>query len=271
MVPKANSKSKSRIADAENDGKATASAVGKAFAILRVLRGASSPLTLTAVAQEVGMAPSSAHSVLNQLLEQDAVFQDEDKRYLLGPSLFFIGSAYARGTRVYRAIWMELVSAANELGVTTALAVPWSNRHLVLNAHRAGSSDVAVPFGGRVPIAASSWGKVYYGWSGEELKGDLQAYTSASITKRADFQAEIDEARRVGYAVDRGEFFDSVGGVAAPLTSDTGYEGLASLLGPLELIEEIGFDKLGRRLGTLTARASLALGDRERVKFFGAE
>lgn len=252
------------------EGVAT-SAVGKAFTILRILRRASSPLTLTAIAQELGMAPSSAHSVLNQLLQQNAVLQDRDKRYQLGPSVFYLGSAFARGTAVYRSIWTELVSAANELSVTTALAVPWNNHHLVLNSHRAGTSDVAIPFGGRVPIAASSWGKVYYAWSGDDLPDEWPRYTEASVTDPERMVREIDETRRLGYAVDQMEFADGVGGVAAPLTSDLGYEGLASFLAPYASVQELTVERMGRRIASVTSRASLALGDPDRMPYFGAE
>jgi DNA-binding IclR family transcriptional regulator len=252
-------------------GKAATSAVGKAFAILRALRRAPAPLTLTAIADGVGMAPSSAHSVLNQLLQQGAVLQDQDKRYQLGPSIFYLGSAFARGTRVYRSVWVELVSAANSLGVTSALAVPWDNHHLVLNAHRAGDSDVAVPFGGRVPIDAASWGKVYFAWSGEPLPKQLGAYTSRSVVDPKLLAKELERVRGAGYAVDNGEFADGVGGVAAPLTSDSGYEGLASFLAPTARVEELGVEVLGRRISTIAARASLALGDQDRMSFFGVE
>ena len=267
-----NSNAQSAAGDAMSvdETRVATSAIGKAFAILRALRHAPAALTLTNIAQEVGMAPSSAHSVLNQLLAQDAVKQDQDKRYRLGPEIFYLGAAYARSTPVYRAVWMEMVSTANELGVTAVLAVPWDNHHLILNSHRAGESGIAVPFGGRVPIDASSWGRVYYGWSGATLDHDPAPYTPASITSREEFLATVEEARRAGYATDREEFFAGAGGVAAPLTSDQGYEGLASFIAPLERCEQLGFDRLGRRLTGLTARASHALGDRERMHFASA-
>jgi len=124
------------------------------------------------------------------------------------------------------------VLPSNELAVTTALAVTWENHHLVLNAHRAGDSTVAVPFGGRVPIDGSSWGKVYYAWSGASVPEKLESYTPASVTDRAKYEREIQEVRARGYATDREEFSSGVGGVAAPITSSVGYEGLAFVPSP---------------------------------------
>lgn len=228
-------------------------------------------MPLTALAADIGIAPSSAHSILTQLVDQGVVVQDGDKRYQLGPAMFYLGSAYARATPVYRSVWMELVTAANEHGVTAAIAVPWEHHHLVLNAHRGGDSDVAVPFGGRVPIDAASWGKIYYAWSGEAVPDQLNYYTARSLTTGTELTAELAEVRERGYAIDRGEFSDGVGGVCASVTSSSGYEGLASFLGPLPKIEQIGFDALGRHLATLTARASRALGDPAQMRFFGTD
>jgi DNA-binding IclR family transcriptional regulator len=271
MSIQASGNSGTRSSSKDSVDKNSTSAVGKAFAILRVLRRSAVPMTLSSIAQEIGMAPSSAHSVLNQLLLQGAVVQDPDKRYQLGPSTFFIGSAFARGTPIYRSIWMELVTAANDLGVTTALAVTWESHHLVLNSHRAGESDVAVPFGGRVPLFASSWGKVYSAWGDGKAPKELARFTPRSIVDRAKWAEEVEHVREFGYATDNEEFASGVGGVAAAVTSDLGYAGLASFLAPMEQVEELTFERLGRRIAALAARASHALGDTERMRFFGAD
>jgi DNA-binding IclR family transcriptional regulator len=248
---------------------AKTSAVGRAFDILRILRRASAPLALTTIAGEAGIAPSSAHSLLMQLLRQEAVVQDADKRYALGPSVFYIGSAYARGAGIYRAIWAELINAANELSVTAALAVPWENHHLIIATHRALNGGVSVPFGGRVPIDGGSWGKVHFAWSSDEIPETLTRYTAATITDREAYREELERVRSTGYAVDAAEFAEDVSGVCAPVTSNVGYEGLAAFLAPTPRVEELSVDALGARISALAARASLALGDRERVRLYG--
>jgi DNA-binding IclR family transcriptional regulator len=245
------------------------SAIAKAFTALRVLRRSSSPLALTVIAKELGVAQSSAHAILGHLLAEGAVVQQPDKRYSLGPQLFYLGASFATGTPVYRSTWIELVHAANELSVMAAVAVPWSDHHLVLNSHNAGASDITIPFGGRVPLTASSWGKVYYGWSGQPPPTELVRYTERSVVDREAFLKEIEHARHFGYAIDEGEYFDGIGGVCAPVTSSGGYEGLVSFVAPLDVVRRIETDVLGDRLALLASRASLALGDGERVRFFG--
>lgn len=249
---------------------ANSSAIGKAVAVLSVLRNSRGPMTLTAIAEAIGVAPSSAHSILSHLLKESMVLQLQDKRYELGPQLFYLGAGYAGSTAVYRATWMELVDAASELGVTSAVAVQWEDGFLVLNSHRSGRANVAMPFAGRVPLDASSWGKVYFAWSGAKLPTKLTRYTGASITNPKAYAEEIQLTRQRGYATDRGEFHEGVGGVCAPVTSNAGFEGLATFVVPLDRLQDADCERLGQALVAITARASLTLGDVGQVKFFGS-
>jgi DNA-binding IclR family transcriptional regulator len=247
------------------------SALDKGFAVLLALRQASEPLTLTAIAERTGVAASSVHSTLHQLAANGAVLLDREKRYHLGPALYYLGASFARGTPLYRSVWVELIAAANEAGVTAALAVPWDDQHLILAAHRGPGSDVAVPFGGVVPIDAASWGKVYYASSDVEPPDALKAYTPNSITDREKFAVELESARARGYAVDDEEYYEGVQGVCAAITSAHGYEGLASFLAARSRFETVGLTTMGQHLANLAARASFALGDKSRMRLFGGE
>jgi DNA-binding IclR family transcriptional regulator len=257
-------------AEPDANGKPS-SAISKAFAVIRVLRRSASPLTLTSIAEQVGIAPSTAHSVLTELLAQGAVMQDGDKRYELGPSLYYLGSAYARHTPVFRSIWMELVALANEFEVTAAVAVPWEEHHLIIASHQAGAPDVDVAFGGRVPLDGGSWGKAYWAWSGAAPPKTLTAYTKQTITDPQQYLQEIAKTREQGYAIDQEEFSPGIAGVTTSVTSHNGYEGLVSLLAPTTKAAELTYEQMGRRLVSLAARASLALGDSTRRVLVGAE
>lgn len=244
--------------------------MGKGFAVLRSLGVASGPLTLTAIAKSAGIAASSAHSILNQLADENAVVQDGERRYRLGPATLYLGSAFVHTSSAYRAAWHDLVQAANQHAVTAALAVPDGAVHAVLQSHRVGPSDVAVPMGGQVPLDASSWGKAYYAWSGTSLPASLGRYTPNSITSLEVFQDEVQATRARGYAVDDEEFFEGIGGVCAALTGERGYEGLISFIAPRGSIEG-QYDRLGAVIAQLAERASYVLGDAGRVRSFGVK
>ena len=247
------------------------SAIEKAFAVLALLRESPAPLTLSGIAAATGVAASSAHATLTYLLRLDAVSLTEHKRYALGPVLHYLGSSYARSTPMYRTAWIEVVNVANELGVTAAMAVEWDGRHLILNAHRARGSDVAVPFGGGIPLTAASWGKVYYGWSGAEMPKTLEAHTVHSIVDLEEFGKAVNTALALGYASDLEEFYPGVYGVSAAVTSSRGYEGLVAFLGSKESMTALGMASVGERLARIADRASHSLGDTDRLRLFGSD
>jgi DNA-binding IclR family transcriptional regulator len=249
-------------------GRKSTSAIDKAFAAVMVLRRSPSPLTLTAIAAEVGIAPSTAHSLLNDLLAQGAVVVDEDKRYRLGPALYYIGAAYARGTAIFRSTWIELVALANELSMTAAVAVPWDNHHLIIASHQGGDSDLNVAFGGRVPLDGGSWGKAHFAALGTE-PATLTKYTNNTIVEPKLYRAELARTRERGFATDFEEFSPGVAGLCSSVTSDVAYEGLASVLVPLARVSPEELEQVGRRLSALAARASMSLGDSTRVAVVG--
>jgi DNA-binding IclR family transcriptional regulator len=246
-----------------------ASAVNKAFNVISLLRQAPAPLTLTEIARSVKIAPSTAHSILNELLSLGVVTQDQDRRYRLGPATFYLGAAYARNVPIYRTVWRELVDLSRDVSLTGVIAVQWDDHHLILNVHNGGSAGMEVAFGGRVPLDVGAWGKAYFAFSGRPLPETLTAYTPATITDVEKYARAIEEVRERGYASDLEEFITGAGAVASAVTSDVGFEGIAALVGAVGDIERIGLDEAGRRVARVAARASYALGDDSRVRVVG--
>src|SRR5690242_11001859 len=124
-----------------------AGAVNKAFRIIRLLRRSPAALSLADIAHEMRVAPSTAHAVLVELVDQGVVIQEETRRYRLGPALFYVGSAYARNAAIYRSVWNELVELARDVGLTAVIAIPWEEHHLILNVHRDGTPTIEVAVG----------------------------------------------------------------------------------------------------------------------------
>lgn len=247
------------------------SAITKAFTVLRLLRRSSGAMSVSELAKAARVAPSTAHAILAELQAQGAVAQDEDKRYRLGPTTYYFGAGFARNAAINRAIWSDLSSLAREFSVTAVVAVPWEDHHLVIGVDVNGQSDVEVAIGGRIPLDAGSFGKVYFAWSDAKLPAKPGSYTPNSITTAARYAESVKQAREMGYATDVEEFALGVGAVAAAVTSERRYEGLASLIGPISHMSELGFENAGRRLAGLAARASFALGHVQRVRVLGAE
>ncbi|HVW47027.1 MAG TPA: helix-turn-helix domain-containing protein [Solirubrobacterales bacterium] len=248
-----------------------ASALTKAFEVVKTLRRTSTPMSLTAIASETGISPSTAHSVLGEMLAQGVVSQDKDKRYRTGPALYYWGSSFARNTPIYRTLWREMVDISNELSVVGVIAVPWDDHHLILQANHSEGAGIGVAFGGRVPLDAGSWGKAFYAWSDAPLPKQLTRYTPRTIEDPNVYAEHVEEARQLGYATDHQEFDDGFEGVASGVTSERGYEGLGSFLAPADRMQELTPEAVGLRLAEATSRASFSLGDPGRLRLVGSE
>lgn len=233
------------------------------FEVIGLLRRSSAPLSLTEISRNLRIAPSSTHAILCTLLAQKIVVADRDKRYRLGPALFYLSASYARNTPIYRATWNELIELAHGLELSAAIAVPWDQHHLILAVNQYGGAQTGVAIGSRVPILAGSYGKAYYAWSGAPLPTQLRSFTPAAITDAVAFGREVARVRELGYATDNEEFVAGVGAVATGVTSDSGYQGLAALMGTIDRMRAVGMERAGKALAALGARASVILGDRE--------
>ena len=246
-----------------------ASAIAKSFRIIRLLRQSRTALPLGEIARSVGVAPSTAYSILGELAGQGAVLQDGKGHYALGPAMFYLGAAYARELPIVRTIWMDLVHLGDELSLTAVVAVPWEDHHLMVGVHDGGGVEVALA--GRVPIDAGSFGKAYFAEAGAAPPDPITAFTPNTITDPDAYKEEVAQVSRAGYATDREEFGIGVGGVCCGVTGQRGFEGIAALLGTIDQLTAIGFEEVGTRLGRLADRASYALGDPTRRLVVGAD
>jgi DNA-binding IclR family transcriptional regulator len=248
-----------------------ASSINKAFRVISLLRKEQTPLTLSEIARSVSIAQSTAHSILSELSAQSVVVQGGDRRYRLGPGIFYLGAVFARNTALHRGVWRQLVDLARTVALTAVIAVPWEHHHLILNVHESDGSGTEVAFGGRVPIDAGAWGKAYFAWSGESPEGDLPTRTPKTITDHKEYLADIERAQETGYAIDVEEFIMGAGAVASAVTSESSFEGIVALVGSVAQLKRVGVDDAGRRLAGVAARASYALGDQSRLRRIGEE
>jgi len=80
--------------------------------------------------------------------------------------------------------------------------------------------------GGRAPAYCVATGKAILAWQGEShlqgLSRRLARHTANTITKPAEFLHEMERVRTTGYAVNRGEWRETVWGVASPIMGAEG-------------------------------------------------
>lgn len=244
------------------------SAVRRSFEIITLLRRSAAPLTLTEISRTLGIAASTAHGLVGELVERGALIQDDSRRFHVGPSMFYLGAGYHRDIRFYSQVWNPLVELADAENLTAVAAVRWGAHHLILNVHKNAHPGLEVALGGRVPLDAGAWGKAYFAWA-QTTPADLTAYTSSSIVDVAEYESDLARVRLSGFAFDRDEFVAGAGAIATAVTSEHGFEGIIALVGSLMQRPEGAITAAGERLAALAVNASSALGDRSRLRVLG--
>jgi len=239
--------------------------VERAAALLRAVATSATPqeAVVTAIAARCGLNRATAWRILTTLEDEGFVTHDRDSgRWAVGTGLLHLIGAYDAGALV-REAGPTLAELADKTGETAAIAVPTSGR--LRYAEEAESpSIVSVHWKGRtVPLHATSTGKAYLAFAGDDyvesaLRMPLDRYTATTVTDVDELRAELGLTRGRGYALCRGEYEESACGVSSPVLDRAGRPlAVLSIWGPRHRIPEERFAELGE----LTADAAVRLSD----------
>jgi IclR family acetate operon transcriptional repressor len=178
---------------------------------------------VTELGDHLGVSPSTAHRMARTLCDVGFVAQDSrTERYHLGPALIPLGRA-AEARSGFDMLRGDLEDLAQATGESVSLGVRQGSTVLVV-------LRVASPHplrfdqepGSRVPIHASAMGKALLAFSapGSGRPRRLEGFTDATITDPAALEAELDEVRRRGWALNDEERNAGVRAVAVPLLDE---------------------------------------------------
>ncbi|MER5712687.1 MULTISPECIES: IclR family transcriptional regulator [unclassified Streptomyces] len=194
----------------------------KAAKVLSAFQSAGPRLTLTEVVQRSGIRRSSAHRILDQLV-QLRWLEREGRDYRLGMGMLELGAMASHHNRLRRAALPHLHALHESTGHLVHLTV-LDGAEVVYLERIGGSDDSGVPSrtGGRQPAYCTASGKAILAFSDpavtEQVIGHgLRPRTPRTITRPDTFRAELAMARERGVAFDHEEGFRGVFCVAAPL------------------------------------------------------
>ena len=227
--------------------------VDRAVALLRAVARSSSPgdATVAALAVRCGLNRATAWRILTTLEAESMVACDRRTgQWQIGVGLVELAGTTGVDSLV-RAAQPVLERVSLQTGETAALAVFRADRLTYLD-EVAPTSVVAASWKGRtVPVHATSTGKVLLAFlpaeSARRLLGPrLKRYTATTVTDRHALDAELDETRRRGYGVCRGEYEPSAYGVSAPVLDSHGHPlAVVSVWGPGSRLTQERFEALG--------------------------
>ncbi|GLY38953.1 IclR family transcriptional regulator [Amycolatopsis sp. NBRC 101858] len=211
--------------------------VDRVVLILGVFERSGGKLTLGQVSSRSGLPRSSAHRILQQLVDARLLYR-MDNTYTLGLRMFEIGSLVVGRSRLLEVARRQLQELAVRTGLVAHLALLEGQDALYLE--KVGGAFTSVPptrVGGRLPAHCTGVGKALLAFSPQTVVDDylsqnLRQRTVASISSPAALETALQRVRESGYAVDREESARGVACVAAPILEGGSVIAAVSLCGP---------------------------------------
>jgi DNA-binding IclR family transcriptional regulator len=199
------------------------SVAGRLFTLLGVFSEQRPSANLSELSRSAGLALSTTHRLVNELVEWGALDRGDDGRYHVGLKLFELAalSPGSFGLREHALPFLEdlyEVTHQNvQLAVRDGLEAVYVER---ISAHNA--VNVVTRIGSRLPAHASGVGLAMLAHAPPEvqesaLRSPLRRFTEKTITTPAALREKLALVRRDGYAISDGQIELITLSVAAPI------------------------------------------------------
>lgn len=230
-------------------------ALERGLALLEFLARTPAGATLSELTAALAVSPASAHRIANALEELGYLRRDErTKRFSVTRKLLLLGQPQSNSRSLVECCVESMRAVLAATGETTQLCCLAEEFCVIIDQLPSlHSFKYIVDPGSRAPIHCAAPGKAMLAFlPADELEPllgrlKLERHTDHSITTRKEFVAELDRIRAQGYAVDRGEHFDGIHCVAAPLLNHHGHAFAAiTIAGPKERIPQSRFAEFGK-------------------------
>jgi len=242
--------------------------VERAFAILQLIADNQQGITLQEIANEMGMAKSSAFVIVQTLLELNYIttVQNNNKKYCLGIETFSLGMKYVNDMSLVKQCSLFLPAIAEKYNKTAFVAVLNGNKIVYVYkyvGHNARLASCAI--GTRKDAYATSLGKAIMAFLPEKDKMALvdqiqfKAFTEYTITDKEGFLEELDRTKDRGYSLDIRELEDITSCCGAPIFDYTGEVVAAVSLSDI-YNEELDDEQVARDLKDVAMQISRSLG-----------
>lgn len=216
-----------------------AQAALRAVRLLKLFTNEQPEMSLAEISKASGLNKTTTHRLLRALHSESLIARNSaTSAYCLGPGLMALGVQALASNDLRRRVRPLLKTLARESGETAVLEVPIEDCMLILD-EVAGSHVVSASTGNvgtRWPMHATSSGKAWIAFeeSGLDRIGeDLKPMATNTLTRKALLLPQVEDIRRLGYAVTVDELEDGFAAVATVFRGALGdIQGTLSLGGP---------------------------------------
>jgi DNA-binding IclR family transcriptional regulator len=198
--------------------------IQRALDVIEAIAEAPRGLTLTELAQELGLPKSSVLRLVANLEMRRYVEQDQNNRYRIGLRVFSIGGRALADNILRTCARPYLEDLALRVGESTYLAILDQEQALYIDRIE---SPMPVrshsPIGSHRPLSVTAVGKVLLAGMGPAAAADILSSRAGSGSPAPD---DLDQRlRRIavdGYAIDVGEYDEGLTCIAAPIRDSHG-------------------------------------------------
>lgn len=248
----------------------------RALSILNVIASSTSGLKLTEISKALKLAPSTTHRMLTTLQEERYVQYDRDStRWQIGIQAFVTGNCFLSSrdlTSVARPYMRRLME---ENGETVNLAI--SEGDEVIYMAQVESREMMRVYskpGNRVPLHCSGVGKAILMLMKDSeierlsVQNGLTRLTEKTIQSVPELIKELHSSRKLGFATDDEEHAVGLRCVASVVFDEYAEPFAAlSISGPAARISSERLSELGKKVKSISAEITAALGGRQPADF----
>ena len=223
-------------------------------------------LRMSDIQRGLGIPRPTVHRIVNTLLDHGYVVRDDDDRYHLGMRLYELGMRVQSSSSALDTIAHELEAIADDLDATSYLSVRRGDVAMCLARVDRGSVRITdYQIGETLPLTVGAGPKILLAsMTTDEIEALLDAtrlpiFTANTLSSRRATLDAVEQIRRDGYAVGRGDHVEIQTAIGVPLNDPYGQPAGAisvamfqprPLPGELEVIVQrlrVGAERLGRK------------------------
>ena len=246
----------------------------RGMAMLELIGDCPEGIGVAKISQRLGISLNSAFRISSALEQMKYLRRDpETRRFNLSALMLKLGVKAAHARRNLLECSQDSMQSLRDQSMEmTALGTMLQEdaKGIVLETlNSTHSFGFCLRVGHGFDLHASAPGKVMLAYlSPQEYnklvnRCKLTRYTATTLTSRAALDAEMEEVRRRGYAVDRGETIGGCNCLGAPILDERGYPAAAIwIAGPSERIRKETFETFGEMVKDAANTISLRLGGR---------
>ncbi|WP_428249570.1 IclR family transcriptional regulator [Ferrovibrio sp.] len=202
-------------------------AASRTIAILRLLAMSDEPLTLKQISSELKIVPSSCLHILRVLVAESLlVLEPGTKRYQIGIGVLTFASKAMGQDRLLGFLQQETDGIARKYDICAfATKLDGDRCFVVAVSLPRNTISIHAQLGSRYPVYMGATGICYAALSEADPKAVYQKVKSgkwASLPKQADWLANVQRCRKLGYAIDRENYAAGMTLITAPVLSRDG-------------------------------------------------